>query len=361
MTTTTQQDSGRQGAGTDSFDIVHARLLRFLPELVTELGGDVPALLDKARMSREGLEHHEPEVTYRQAIELMESAAAELECADFGMRLAVRQSGGGTFGPLGQVMKNSRTFGEALDYVSRHSYAHSLAARVWLRPLPSEGLVFSGHDILLDNIACRTQAMEQILLIGHLEAMNMTGGYARVRRVHFRHQPVSPPRVYRRYFGCEVRFGEEADGVAFSNEDLACPIVAPDPHALSEVTAFIDRHFTRHRPPLHAEARGIIMRRLSSGNCSNEQIARELNLQLRTLHRRLEAEGTTFQKVKDEVRRDVMLYYLHQTNLSLSGISEKLGFAEQSILTRNCCRWFGMPPSKLRRQAGQVRQTREIV
>ena len=62
-------------------------------------------------------------------IGLMELAAAELDCPDFGMRLGKRQTGASMFGPLGLVMKNSRTFGDALEYVSKHTYAHSLAAR----------------------------------------------------------------------------------------------------------------------------------------------------------------------------------------------------------------------------------------
>ena len=355
MTAKSRKAANTSDQNRDEFDIVHARLLRFLPEQVAELGGDLGRLLARTQISPDALSEDHPRLTYRQAIQLMERAAEDLSCPDFGMRLAVRQSGGGTFGPLGQVMKNSKTFGEALRYVSRHNYAHSLAARVWLRPIPSEKLVFSGHDILLDNIANRAQAMEQILLIGHLEAMNLTGGHARARRIHFRHRPVSPLRVYRRYFGCEVRFDEPADGVVFSRKDLECPTIAPDRDTFDEVTALIDRHFTRQRPPLHAEARGIIMRRLSSGTCSNEQVARELNLQLRTLHRRLQAEGTTFQQIKDEVRRDTMRYYLERTELSLADISEKLGFAEQSILTRSSNRWFGMPPSEFRKRAGQRR------
>jgi AraC-like DNA-binding protein len=44
-----------------------------------------------------------------------------------------------------------------------------------------------------------------------------------------------------------------------------------------------------------------------------------------------------------------MLYYLQQTDLDLMEISERLGFAEQSVMTRLCQRWFAMPPSRLRR------------
>jgi AraC-like DNA-binding protein len=281
----------------------------------------------------------------------MEMAAGELGCNDFGMRLAQLQDGAGLFGPLGQVMKNSRTFGEALDYASHHIYAHSLAARVWIRRSPSDGSVFSGHDILVDQVPNRAQAIEMILLAGHLAAQNLTGGHARVRRVHFRHQPVSAPSDYRRYFGCEVRFGQPEDGVLFSPRDLACPILTPDAQAFADVTAFIERQFTRRRPPAQAEARGEIMRRLWSGDCSNHEVAAALNLHPRTLHRRLRAEGASFQRVKDEVRGDIMLYYLQQTDFDFSWISEKLGFAEQSVMTRCCRRWFAKSPTQLRREA----------
>jgi AraC-like DNA-binding protein len=337
---------------TDSaevFDVVHARLLRFFPELVAELGGNPARLLQAVGIDPD--DHGRAGATYRQTIGLMELAAAQLGCPDFGMRLAKRQTGASLFGPLGLVMKNSRTFGDALDYVSKHTYAHSLAARVWQKRLKSEGMVFSGHDILLDRIPVKTQAMEQILLIGHFAAMEITGGRARVRRAHFRHQPVSPPTTYRSYFGCEVRFGQNEDGVVFSERDLACPIVAPDLQAYRRMTAFIDVRFTRHRPPLRAQARGVITQLLGTERCSNDQVAAELNLHPRTLHRRLKAEGTSFQHIKDEVRRDVMLYYVQQTDFDFARISEKLGFAEQSVMTRSCNRWFAASPTRMRFEA----------
>lgn len=329
---------------TEVFDTVHAQVLRFFPELVEELGGNPRALLRRTDIDGE------EEATYRQAIQLLELAAAELRCPDFGLRLARMQGGGGMFGPLGLAMRNSRTFGDALTYSVQHIYAHSLAARIRLARLP-EGGVFSAHDILLDGVPVKSQLIEQIILVGHLAAMEITGGRARVRRVHFRHQPVSPLKLYRRYFGCEVRFGENEDGVLFSTADLAAPVLDPDAQALERVTAFIDSTFPRQRPPLHAQVRGVIMQYLGSERCGNEAVAAELNLHPRTLHRRLRAEGTSFQKIKDEVRRDVMLYYLQQTRLDLTRISERLGFAEQSVMTRICNRWFDASPTSLRQQA----------
>jgi len=336
-----------QGPDAEVFDVVHARMLRFFPDLVEQLGGEVMELFGKAGIDTENLARARSSATYRQLVHLIELAAAELACPDFGMRLATLQSGR-MFGPLGLVMKNSRTFGEALAYVAQHTEAHSLAARIWQKRLPEEKAVFSGHDILLEGLPNKSQAMEQILLVGHLAGMEITGGQARVRRVHFRHQPVSPLKTYRRYFGCEVLFGQHEDGVVYSDRDLAAPIINADSRVYALATAFIDAEFMGRRPPLSALVRGVIMQFLGTEDCSNVRVAAELNLHARTMHRRLTEEGTSFQRIKDEVRRDLMLYYLQDTDLDFARISERLGFAEQSVMTRTCNRWFGGSPSQLR-------------
>jgi AraC-like DNA-binding protein len=345
-----QSSHNNESGEAAAFDVVHARILRFFPDLVDELKGNLEYLLRKVGIVPEQFARSGHTATYRQVANLLELAALELECPDVGMRLAKLQNGRDMFGPLGHVMQSSRTFGEALEYVSTHNYAHSLAARVWLKRLPPGQSVFVGHDILLDGIPVKSQALEQILLVGHLSAIAMTGGHARVRRVHFRHQAVSPLKTYLRYFGCEARFGQSEDGVVYFGDDLARPIIDPDSQAFDKMVAYIDKKFTRRRPPLHAQVRGVIMRLLGTADCSNEVVAAELNLHLRTLHRRLRAEGTKFQQIKDEVRRDIMLYYLQQTDLEFSQISQRLGFAEQSVMSRRCNHWFCASPTQVRQQ-----------
>lgn len=335
----------------DVFDAVHARLLNAFPELVQALGGRPDALLAQTDITGEKLHEDAPGLSYRQIVHLLELAAAQLDCPDFGMRLALRLQGSEMLGPLGIAMKNSKNFGEALGYVATHNFAHSRAARIWLRPYPSEQAVFSGHDILLEGIANKIQAVEYLMLTGHLLAMEITGDLARVRKVHFRHQPLSPPKTYRGYFRCDVLFGQSEDGVVFSGHDLACPVIDPDVLALRRITSFIETQLPRQLPPLHAQVHAVVLQFLGSPNCSNDWTAGRLNLHPRTLHRRLAAEGTSFQRIKDDIRRDMLRYYIQQTAMDFMRISERLGFAEQSVMTRCCRRWFSASPSELRLQA----------
>lgn len=333
------------------FELLHADTLRFFPELVSELGGDPQALLRKAGLDT-SIFARGVALSYRAMVELLELAAAELQIPDFGMRLARRQGGGKVFGIMGVVMKNSATFGDAVDYVARHIYAHSLAVRMRCER-DDQHRLFVGYEVLLDRLPNKRQATEQALLLAHLNALEITGGQARVREVLFRHQPLSPLRTYRDSFGCEVRFDQKEDGVVYGDQDLSALIVEPDEQLYEMATAFIDSRFTRVTPPMHAQVRGLILQHLGGEACTNDRIAAELCLHPRTLHRRLRAEGKSFEGIKDEVRRDVALRHLQQTDLPLTRIAEKLGYAETSVLSRSCFRWFGVSPRQLRAQAGR--------
>ena len=351
MATLAQSDARH---GTDArrdapFDLVHADHLRFFPELVAELGGHSQTLL--RRVGIDPMHLPQSRVGYRASVNLLEMAARELHCADFGLRLASLQGGGAVFGLMGVVMKNSNTLGAALRYVAQHCHAHSLAARVRLERDRVGRKLFVGHEILLDRLPNRRQAVEQLLLLGHLNAVEITGGHARVRAVHFRHSRLLPLRTYHRYFGCEIRFDQKEDGVVFHDRDVLCPIVDRDAQLYEQATTFIDRNFTTVTPPVHARVRGVILQFIETEDCSKERVAAVLHLHPRTLLRRLRAEGKSFEEIKDEVRRDMALGYLQGTDLSLRRIAEKIGYSEHSVLTRSCSRWFAASPRELRSRA----------
>lgn len=350
-----QQAQGAQpDAGIDvEFERVHADSLRFFPRLVEDLGGEPDTLLRHVGIDPSIFAERGSSVGFRAMANLLEHAASRLRCPDFGMRLARLQGGGRVFGPMGVVMRNSKTLGEALDYVVKHAHAYSLAARMRFEPDRTGRGLLVAVEVLLDRLPDKRQAIEQALLLAHLNALEITGGRARVREVLFRHQPIAPRRTYRDYFGCEVRFEQKSDGVAFSQQDLQSAIVDPDLELYEMARSVIDTRFTRVLPPVHALVRGLMRQHLGSEACSNERIAAELCLHPRTLLRRLQAEGKSFQEIKDEVRRDVALYHLQHTDLPLVRIAEKLGYAESSVFSRSCLRWFGASPRELRSGAGR--------
>lgn len=73
--------------------------------------------------------------------------------------------------------------------------------------------------------------------------------------------------------------------------------------------------------------------------------AADLHLDVRTLRRRLAAEGTSFRQLLDEVRHGRALELL-ALDVPVAEIARELGYSETSTFTRTFTRWEGVPPSR---------------
>jgi AraC-like DNA-binding protein len=81
-----------------------------------------------------------------------------------------------------------------------------------------------------------------------------------------------------------------------------------------------------------------------------EDVAREFHVAPTTLRRRLDAEGTSYQGIKDELRRDAAVHHLCGTRLTVAEIAATLGFQETSAFHRAFKRWSGVQPGEYRRR-----------
>jgi AraC-like DNA-binding protein len=79
-----------------------------------------------------------------------------------------------------------------------------------------------------------------------------------------------------------------------------------------------------------------------------EQVANELRVTPTTLRRRLEVEGTSYQKLKDDLRRDAAVHYLCTTQKSVAEVSSLLCFQDTSAFRRAFRNWTGVQPSHYR-------------
>jgi AraC-like DNA-binding protein len=82
-------------------------------------------------------------------------------------------------------------------------------------------------------------------------------------------------------------------------------------------------------------------------------LARRLFLSPRTLHRRLEEEGTSFRAIKDGLRRDLAIDWLSKTTRPLGRIGADLGFADAAAFYRAFAAWTGSGPREYRRRFGR--------
>jgi AraC-like DNA-binding protein len=88
---------------------------------------------------------------------------------------------------------------------------------------------------------------------------------------------------------------------------------------------------------------------------SFETVASRLHMTTRTLRRKLGEEGTSFRRLVDELKMEVAVKYLRDTELPVDEIAYSLGFSEASIFRRAFRRWTSRSPREFRDHEHSVR------
>ncbi len=99
--------------------------------------------------------------------------------------------------------------------------------------------------------------------------------------------------------------------------------------------------------PLEAEIRRRVMASLSAPPALDE-MARQLGLSKRTLHRRLRARGRSYRDLLEGVRASAAASLLRDSAAPIATIAEQLGYQDTANFGRACRRWFGCAPGALR-------------
>ncbi|WP_028102374.1 AraC family transcriptional regulator [Pseudoduganella violaceinigra] len=158
-------------------------------------------------------------------------------------------------------------------------------------------------------------------------------------------------------FQCEVLYGQQWTGFDLPPAVLDQPLKLADPTTFSEAAAMCQREFDRLRQPASMVARIRRAMLASPGQFPSLQVtARLFNCTPRTLHRRLLAEGTSFQQLLDQVRHRLACEHLKAGKLSVQEIAYALGYTEIANFRRAFKRWEGVPPSAFGDSARAVRE-----
>ncbi|MFD8006527.1 AraC family transcriptional regulator [Streptomyces mirabilis] len=310
-------------------------------DLVSSLGGDAGALMRAHGVDPKAAGDYEHFISYTAAASVIGAAARELDCPDFGMRLARRQDIK-ILGPVAVIIRHSETVADAIEGVSRYLYNCAPADVTELRRGPrAAAFTFA---ITLRQLPHRDQMVEKALVVATDAFRLMVGDDFVPLKVTMQHRPTSPPETYREMFGCPLEFGSDLNSVHLPNHVLTRPIRGRDAAALTLAENYLaqvrpDREFADH---VHE----LIQRLLMVNQASLTVVAHEMALHPRAVQRTLAQSGTSFEQILDDVRR-AMAWQLAATGMQASQIATMLGYSEQSSYSRACQRWYGESPSQL--------------
>jgi AraC-like DNA-binding protein len=88
----------------------------------------------------------------------------------------------------------------------------------------------------------------------------------------------------------------------------------------------------------------LLVTKIPYGNITQQLVAEALNIEVRTLQRNLKAEGTRFQELVSDARKQHATTQLHR-NVSIAQIGSELGYKDSSAFSNAFKKWFGVAPS----------------
>ena len=163
--------------------------------------------------------------------------------------------------------------------------------------------------------------------------------------------PVQDPAPFTAIFGLPPRFDQSHNQARFVAGLLDMPLPQANP-----VTARLCEEQCQQLLVQRYRQGGValqVRRRLLSQPGSfpgMEAMASALGVTSRTLRRQLQAEGTGYRELLDEVRRMLAEQWLILDGLGMEEISERLGFSELSNFNHAFRRWTGQTPARFRRE-----------
>jgi AraC-like DNA-binding protein len=169
----------------------------------------------------------------------------------------------------------------------------------------------------------------------------------------FSHAPPAYADDYERILGLPVRFDAGEDGVLFPRAMLETSNPSADAGLRQLLERYAADQMTRilAHAPLAERIRAHVRAALPSGDLTADAVATRLGMSSRTLRRRLDEEGTSYQALLDEVRAGLARRYLGEERRGVDEVAFLLGFSDPSAFTKAFRRWTGRTPAAFARAA----------
>jgi AraC-like DNA-binding protein len=339
----------RQGqVGLDG--VVRVGPLMSIPAVLQELGVDPEPLFQGLGFDLDRFDDPDLRVPYLAASRLIARCTEATGCEHFGL-LVGQRAGPSTLGVAGFMLRVAPDVRTALQDLVRYLDLHDEGGVPFVETIGGVSLL--GYAIHQPGTKAAAQIYDLSMAIACNIMRTLCGKDWRASQVMLARRVPRDPAPYRRFFQAPLRFDAEQSAIAFPTRWLDRPLAGADP--------LLRRHLEGEATALRARTHGDVVRSLRqmlrktlvTQKSSIALVARQLGMHERTLNRRLQAEGTTFQRELEAMRYGTAQQLLSETEMTLAQVAAALEYADTSAFSRAFKRWAGVTPAQWRARAAR--------
>jgi AraC-like DNA-binding protein len=318
-------------------------LLPFIVSMVRNRGADPSALVNKYFPDGDTSQ----DITTAQFRDLMNDAAGLLQDPLFGLHCAQAMPRG-AYGIVEFSARSASSGRSALALLARYGSLINPAVRFTLEESSQEIAIH--HRTLHDPEGAGRHGNHFTLARIFVMGREMFGESLKPNRVWFMHKEGQASADLVQVFGTRsIDFGRSTNGISFDRRELSSSPKGSDP----ELNRVLELQSSRLLGSVVADdvlgqSRRVLVELLPNGDASLAKTAKQLSLSPRTLQRRFDDEGLSFQELVSEVRKTQAEQQLLHGEKSVREIAELLGYSDAGSLLRAFRRWWGMTPGEWR-------------
>jgi AraC-like DNA-binding protein len=252
------------------------------------------------------------------------------------------------FHPIGLAALSTENFGSAIDQMAR--YKQLTCPEEILQERDDEEWSIQFRWLLADEI--EPPVLNECCFAWVLSiARHGTGMRLSPLRVEFV-QPRAQVKTLERHFACPVVCGAARNAIVFRAADAQRPFVTRNAELLGMLAPQFEEELRQENGDENfiERVRVAIQQKLAGRRPNIEDIADALHISSRTLQRRLQDEGASFQRVLEEARHQLARRYLNNSVLELNEAAYLLGYEDSSSFVRAFRTWEGIPPARWREE-----------
>lgn len=312
-------------------------------------GADADLLLARAGLTPAQLRDPDSRVGLTELMKLGAAAIRETGRPDLGLQMG-EICHVTDLGLPGLLAMTSPTLGEAMDVLTRFepltgrcyrgasTYVPALPAAVFYSIAPYNEY----NRFVVDSLLACWKAL----------AERLTGQTGLVAEVHVEFPAPDYAGRYETFFAAPVTFGRPESRLVLTQDAARLPVLEAQPLLHQQLLRLAqDRmHKLVIGETFQGKVQHILGPWLHGQAPSLEDTAKRLGMPEWTLRRKLKEEGTTFQALLDDMRKDLALGYMRDTQMTFGEIAFVLGFSTPGAFQRAFKRWTNETPGDYRRR-----------
>lgn len=310
-----------------------------------QLGLNLEPILQSARLNQPLLDNPQSRITSQQFSQLMRSVWEQSDDEFLGLTTQPSKYGVFRLFADGAIQEQNlhRVYKHLCRFYSLVNQSISLSLYI------SKGQVELRMRQVQPEIDRNLLFRDFFLLLWHRFPGWLIGKSIPLQQVKMRGAEPAHAAEYRFMFPCPITYGHDYDAFVFSEEELVNPVTQRAENLREHFKQAPLNWFTRQEfTPAYTRRVMDYLAEYREHEASMQDIADSVNVSERTLRRKLTEEGTSFQEIKDKLRKNMAIYYLSQPDIPISTITNKLGFSEPAAFTRAFKQWTGQTPTLYR-------------